>query len=53
MTDAREHPRPDAEERAGRTDRADRARMRCPACEAPAEWAGHKWRCRHCGWLAS
>lgn len=31
----------------------DRVRMRCPVCEAPAEWAGQKWRCRRCGWLSS
>ncbi|HEX7127162.1 MAG TPA: hypothetical protein VF406_15490 [Thermodesulfobacteriota bacterium] len=53
MTDARERPRPAAEETAGRTDDTDRVRMRCPVCEAPADWAGQKWRCRRCGWLAS
>jgi hypothetical protein len=36
-----------------RLETADAVRMRCPVCELPAEWAGHKFRCRRCGWLSS
>lgn len=54
MSDAEERPVPAAEEAARRrAAETDRVRMRCPVCEAPADWAGQKWRCRRCGWLAS